>query len=118
MTGLFDKLRERTSRTGAFDEFDNPIEICKLSDGLIPAKSYDIGHTHELELRLKARYCVPFRSDDKVYQMMRANAEASIACLVYDDVLQELRKLMSLVGAGKRTDAFRVLNDLMRSLSR
>lgn len=94
-----------------------PVTTFSATATVSPRVHADEGIITRLDLILGAHYTIFTGDGDETIERAELNAMRSIAWVLYQDVLEDLRAITQAVGDGKRREAMTLLNALFVRLN-
>jgi hypothetical protein len=118
LRGALGAIERRVLRTASMNEFDEPARVgFDATKRIIPNPSWDGVVNKILEIRIATTYSNIKGDDDEAHRMSEENAMRQLCSFLYEDVIHDLRRIMSELADGKRRNSMTLVGQLMSRLT-
>jgi hypothetical protein len=118
LRGALGAIERRVLRTAGMNEFDEPARVgFDATKRIVPNPSWDGVVRKILEIRVATTYSNVKGDDDEAYRLSEENAMRQLCSFLYEDVIHDLRRIMSELADGKRRNSMTLIGQLMSRLT-
>ena len=118
LRGALGAIERRVLRTATMNEFDEPARVgFDATKRIVPNPTWDGVVQKILEIRIATTYSNVKGDDDEVHRMSEENAMRQLCLFLYEDVIHDLRRIMSELADGKRRNSMILVGELISRLT-